>query len=372
MRLLILLALFCAGTRSAEPPVAPALELVCERLKVPGVRIPKLNELFSLDRLPDFSKWSKPLPFGLLSGVDGEKLPQSTGYLVTDGERLYCAIRNVAPIAGLPDKALPLDADVWSSDNVEFMLLPHFDDRRDYFQFAIDPAGNLFDAKGPDNTWNSGAEVKVFRDESSWTAVLGVKFSSLGLAAGTLPPFLRLNLHSCRVKRGEQRESDLAWSPTFSRSNHVPSRFGIAEVPAAAQHDTASVEILKWAEEKQGLHVLLSQNFDRDVAPFAKAKIQKEGGRSWLISNGPSTTLERNFGDIAGLKMAFAYRTPADVHGLTVQGAGTIARATRPGMSEVYGHGLKVAQVTCNDADGQTRALDLGRDAFKFRRPYGH
>ncbi|HYF48632.1 MAG TPA: hypothetical protein VEJ63_04470 [Planctomycetota bacterium] len=360
------ITILCTSVASAE---RSALEELAKALDVPHVEVSRLKQQPALERAPELNTWSPPMKFGLLNGEADDGLSQSTGYLARDDERLYVAIRSVAPLNGLPEKAQPLDGNVWSSDNVEVMLLPALDDALPYFQFAIDPAGSLFDAKINNKSWNSGADVKVFRDAESWTAVLSVKFSELGLKPGDVPALWRVNLHSYRAKRGTQKETDLAWSPTRSRSNHVPSRFGLACLNAEAIDRAAAAA---WIEKRRGLQILLKQRFDNDVAPFTKAKLAKDANGSFLVSEESSVTLEKNFGDIKGLKMAFAYRTPADVHGLTVQGSGTVVRATRPGMSEVYGHALKVAQETCNDADGQTKAWDLGRDAFKFRRPYGH
>lgn len=370
MRVVVpLLAFLISFAASGEEGKGPSSLAV--RLDVPFITIPRLPEALSLERAPELTKWSAPLKFGLLSGETADVLPDSTGYLACDDKRLYVAIRNAAPLDGLPEKAQPLDGDVWRSDNVEVLLIPGLDDSQTYYQFAIDPAESLFDAKGIDKSWNSGAEVKVFREKESWTAVLAVDVAAVGVTMEKLPALWRINLHSCRVKRGNQTESDLSWSPTRSRSNHVPSRFGLALLnDPRAKLDLAAAQV--WVEQKRGLSILLKQRFDTDVAPFTKAKPAKDACGTFMVSEGPSVTLERNFGDISGLRMAFAYRTPADVHGLTVQGSGTIARTTRPGMTEVFGHGLKVAQETCNDADHKTMAWDLGRDAFKFRRPYGH
>ncbi len=90
------------------------------------------------------------------------------------------------------------------------------------------------------------------------------------------------------------------------------------------------------------------------------------------VSGVRKTVLNRNFGSIHGLKMAFAYRTAPHQHGLVVQGAGTVVSGARPGLAVVVGRGVRTAQETCRDADRRTTASALGHDWYLFKRPYGH
>lgn len=366
------IALVCCGCLSAAETDPPLAEFAA-KLKVPGVAAAKLKD-FKLDAAPNLAAWSGPLNFSPLSGVgDVPAAVKTAGYLAADLECLYLAIRCVEPeMAAVKAAEVPLDGDVWQADNVEFMVLPGLEITTPYYQFAVNPAGSLYDARVNDKTWNSSTKTKVFKDEAGWTAVLAVPFKDFGLTAEQLPALWRVNLHRSRPKRAGVGELDLAWSPTLSRSNHVPSRFGLVLLPWVP----FDAEAVRAALERSAkLEVLFRQTFEKDTAGFSAGeavKLPESPSGSCLRLAGKATTLERNPGNISGLKMALAYRTPGDVTGLVVQGGGTIVRACRPGLVEVLGRGLKVAQQTCRDADGQSSAADLGCDAFLFKRPYGH
>ena len=364
----ILLASFCTAEQAEEQ----AVQAIAARLKTPSACVRKLAQPLKLDAAPDFAAWTGPLAFGTLSGT-GQIPPavQTEGYLAFGNDSLYLAIRCVEPeMQAVKSAAVALDGDVWQSDNVEFMVLPGLDVTAPYYQFAVNPAGSLYDAKINDKTWNSGAEVKAFKDDKSWTVVLAVPFAVLGVKAGDVPPLWRVNLHRARPKRGGGGDLDLSWSPTHSRSNHVPSRFALAYLqgrPLDVNAVNASLD------EMQKLQILYRATFDKDTGGLSDGEIvRKPEGNFLRVAGKRQISLERNFGDIKGLRMALAYRTAPDVAGLVVQGSGTIVRACRPGLVEVLGRGLKVAQETCQDADGQSSASDLGMDAFLFKRPYGH
>lgn len=370
-----LAAALCVSAYAADE--AKDLEALAARMKVPGAAAARLDREPSLEAAPDLAGWCGPLALTYLDGRADQVPVKTEAYLATAGGKLFAAIRCFDPdMASVAGSAEPLDGNVWKGDSLEVFLLPGLDATKDYFQFAVNPAGSLFDARNNDKSWNSGAAVKVFRDGASWTAVLAVPLEVLLPKDASIPALWRVNLNRSRTKRTGLVDLDLAWSPTLSKSNHVPARFGVAWLKdAGAAPDFAAANVALDASEK--VQVVLRQDFTKDIAPFDAGKTAKAeapwGEETFLRLTGKNQTrLERNFGPIQGLHMAFAYRTAAHQHGLVVQGSGTVVRATRPAMSEVIGRGLKLAQETCNDADHQTSAKDLGFDAFLFKRPYGH
>ena len=370
--------LLCLGLAAvASGGEADPLAAIAARMGVPAARVPRLARPPDLNTAGRFPGWAGPLHFVPLSGSRDASPVKTSGYLACDAERLYAAIRCEEPdMNAVPSKAVPKDGDVWTGDSVEFMLLPGLDPAGAYHHFAVNPAGSLHDAKANDKAWDSGAVVHVVRDASSWTVVLAVPYAAVGVKPGEgAPPLWRVNLHRLRPRRGGAAEMDVSWSPTHSRSNHVPSRFGLALVEGMGTFDPAAT--MAFLDQAERLQVLLRQTFDKDAAPFDSGAIVQGDGpngatRFLRVEGKRQATLERNFGDIRGLQMACAYRTSPNQVGLVIHGNGTVVRACRPGKVEVLGRGLKVAQTTCRDADGASRAFGLGLDAYRFLRPYGH
>lgn len=368
-------AVLCICAYAADE--AKVLDALAARMKVPAATAARLDQDPGLEAAPDLAKWGGPFALGYLDGR-ADKVPvTSEGYFATAGGKLFVALRCSDPdMPSVTSAPEPLDGNVWKGDSLEVFLLPGLDSTQDYFQFAVNPAGSLFDAHNNDKSWNSGAVVKVFRDDASWTAVIAVPLSAMLPKDAAAPALWRVNLNRSRTERTGLQDLDLAWSPTLSKSNHVPGRFGLAWLKdAGAAPDFAAANASLDQIEK--IQIVLAQDFSKDIAPFSDGKPSKGespwGEETFLHLKGQNQTrLERNFGPIQGLHMAFAYRTAAHQHGLVVQGSGTVVRATRPAVSEVLGRGLKLAQETCNDADHQTTAKDLGFDAFLFKRPYGH
>ena len=365
---------------AGEDPAA-VLQGLASKLGVPCAVIRKLEAAPSLEALPELTKWAGPLPFANLNGEGGEAGVKPEGYLACDGERLYAALRCFdEALDAVQAGAVPLDGDVWKSDSVEVFILPGLDPAGSYFQFAVNPAGSLFDAQGTRKEWSSGAAVKVFRDEKAWTAVLAVPYAALGVQSAERDPLWRVNLHRARPKRGGAPALDLAWSPTHSRSNHVPGRFGLALLEGVGKpFDAAAAQA--FVEKARQVQVLFKQEFDAHTEGFSLGEAASAEGpvgseRFLRVKNQRQTRLERDIGALAGAWMAFGYRTAPHQHGLVVQGSGSVVRATRPGRVEVLGRGLKAAQNrtpnavigagTGDDGDGSQA---LASSHGSFRRP---
>lgn len=367
--------LFLASATFHLHAASGALDEIAARMKVPGAAAPKLSAALKPDAPPDFSKWAGPLNFGRLSGEkSGELAVKTEGFLACDATHLHIAIRSYeSPMSAVPNKKVELDGNVWAADSIEMMVLPGLDPTKPYYQLALNPAGSLFDARINDKTWNSNAKTYAWRDGKSWTVAASLPYASVGAKAGEVPSLWRVNLHRWRPKRDGARDMDLSWSPTLSRSNHVPARFGLVHLAGLgkAVDKAAAFSFLDAAEK---LQILFRQDFEKHVEGFSAGEVVKdESNGGFLRCKGKrKITLQRNFGAIQGLHMAIAYRTAPHQQGLVIHGAGTETRAARPGLVQVLGRGLAVARTTCQDADGKSRAYDLGFDAFRFKRPYGH
>jgi len=240
---------------------------------VPSVTFEVLKRAPAMDAVPDLADWGQPLGFQNLTGF-GENPPVGTrGYVACHGQHLYLAIRCDDALAKeIVSKPVPRDGDVWAGDCAEFMLLPGYDPAGAYYHFAVNPAGSLYDAMGKDKSWDSSSsgqrrgdgtggtpaptvvaagfqpadpgDAKVFTviDATGWLAVIRVPLAALGLKEGEAPSVWRVNLFRSRPKRGGAPALDLAWAPTGSDQNHVPSRFGVASLESGRAPDAAALE----------------------------------------------------------------------------------------------------------------------------------
>jgi hypothetical protein len=274
-------------------------------------------------------------------------------------------------------ETVPLDGNVWKGDNIEIMVLPGYDHHREYFQLALNPAGSLFDAKTNDKAWNSNAKAFSYSDNESWTVVVSIPFASIKDDMKDVPSLWRLNLHRFRPKRSGNNPLDLAWSPTISRSNHVPARFGLGRLKGVGRPINAE-EISGFLKKAKKVEKVYFQDFEKDRAGIREeVKVLTREGPGGTVTflraeKLRKITLDRHFANIRGLNMAIKYRTAPHQHGLVIHGSGTEVRAGRPGAVHVYGRGLEMAKKTCRDADRASKAVSYGLDAFYFLRPYGH
>ncbi|MBE7466439.1 MAG: hypothetical protein HS116_23460 [Planctomycetes bacterium] len=326
----------------------------------------------------DLTGWAGPLGFAHLDGTADAPAVQTEGYFACDSEALYAAVRCFEPdLDAVQGKAGVRDGNVWHSDSVELMVLPGLEVSSSYYHFATDAAGTLYDARVNDASWQSNATVRVVRGEGHWTVLFKVPLADLGVTAASAPAVWRANLHRARPKRGGAAALDLAWSPTRGRSNHVPARFGVLHLDGLGRAPDAAA-LRAFVAQSERVEIVFRQDFAANRDGFGGGEVvrapdgQPASGGFLRVSNARSVAWERSFAAPQGVQIAFAYRTAPGQHGLVVHGSGSVVRACRPGLVEVFGRGLKVAQSTCQDADGQSRSFDLGFDAFRFKRPYGH
>jgi hypothetical protein len=321
---------------------------------------------------PDFRGWAGPLPFARLDGATGTPSPLTHGHVGRHGNSLYLAVRCADPAAGgIVRTAVPADGDVWTGDSVEFMLLPGYDSRQPYYHFAVNPAGSLYDAKGQDKSWNSGARVFTAVDESGWVAVVEVPLASMGVGDNVVPGIWRINLHRGRATAPAL---DLAWSPTLASSSHVPKRFGVAALVGG--QTVAADRIDAWLGELAAAEILYRQEFEQDSAGLVGGTIATgtgPNGRTRYLRTDSRVRLNLAIADTQQVKMAVSYRCNADQHGVVISGSGKPMSPTRPGLVSVFGRGLKAAQ-TCaiGDSDGAGKTESAGLDGFRFKRRYGH
>ena len=71
------------------------------------------------------------------------------------------------------------DSMIFTDDCVEFFLQPP--NKADYYHVVINSLGGIYDVFGADKKWDSHAEVKVDKNESTWTVFCKIPLKSLGV-----------------------------------------------------------------------------------------------------------------------------------------------------------------------------------------------
>ena len=126
------------------------------------------------------------------------------------------------------------DEALWEEEVVEVFLDP-FGDSLSYFEIEINPLNTVTDlfvrrtltGLRKDFRWNcEGLMTACGTLAYGWVAAFQIPFESLGDCHPTRFPVWRVNFS--RIDRPKDQQCELsAWSPTFVKSFHVPSRFGV-------------------------------------------------------------------------------------------------------------------------------------------------
>jgi hypothetical protein len=126
---------------------------------------------------------------------------------------------------------------IYDEEVVEVFIAAGHDIPTRYFEFEVSPYGVLFDcvitnpSRHPeepydvDERWNAeGLEwyAEAYPEKQHWWATLILPWHALG----GYQAVWRANFY--RIERSQRSGTELScWSPTFSKSFHVPARFGI-------------------------------------------------------------------------------------------------------------------------------------------------
>ncbi|MBI2299050.1 MAG: beta-galactosidase trimerization domain-containing protein [Armatimonadetes bacterium] len=147
---------------------------------------------------------------------------QTTVRWVYTDDALYLGVWCDEPlIADLHPTAVPNDThQVFSTEAVEIFFEPRHDHLH-YFQFAVNAAGSLWDARGNDTSWESHATTAAALGDMGWGLELKVPFSSLEVAP---QPGMVLGANVCRDRSLKQQNEWSSWSQVKANF-HDPDRF---------------------------------------------------------------------------------------------------------------------------------------------------
>ena len=125
------------------------------------------------------------------------------------------------------------DMESWLDSSIEVFLNPS-GDRRNYFQFIVNPSGALADfaiktiegQKDLDASWDSGAEVAVKINAGSWVVEMAIPFKPMNFE-GRENSTVVANFCRSRYLKSDGTATQLqTWSPLLTRGFHDLEKFG--------------------------------------------------------------------------------------------------------------------------------------------------
>lgn len=160
------------------------------------------------------------LPYLKRDGVNSGK-PEAGTLVETAYDKDYLYIRFICHEPYMDKvRAVQKDHDsmVYTDDCVEIFLMP---DGNSYYHLAINKLGTVYDEKGADKSWDSGAEVKAHSEKENWIVECRIPWTSVVKIPPKSGDSWRVNF--ARARYGGKEEFSSAFF--IMRSFHEPERF---------------------------------------------------------------------------------------------------------------------------------------------------
>jgi len=181
--------------------------------------------------------------------------PQTFFRVLYDTQRLYFGIvcdepqmKKVVSVAQARDAR-----EVFASETIEIFVDPKHT-HTDYYQFAVNVAGSMYDSRGQDAYWNADIAAGTAMAEDHWTLEFAIPFSDLGIEPqrGALMGF-----NVCRDRQVVNARQWSNWAQTKANF-HDPDRFGhLVLSPTAMQIGQMGAQLRKG--DRQGSIVIYSK-----------------------------------------------------------------------------------------------------------------
>ena len=160
-----------------------------------SVDVPKISSVPVIDGILDDQTWQEAAvitDFRQTDPVlDADPTQKTVAYIAYDSDTIYLAGRFYEDDPELiVAKELGRDGNgIWSDDNVQ-IAIDTFLDRRNAFNFAINPIGSKFDERIENNStfrpeWDAIWEAKANIDDEGWTFEMAIPTKSLSFNPGT-------------------------------------------------------------------------------------------------------------------------------------------------------------------------------------------
>lgn len=182
-----------------------------------------------IDGKLDEPGWRNAENIGLFM-VAGQTVPaagQTSGKIFYDGTNLYLGLKCAGPGA-FSSNCRERDGDkIWLDEVVEIFILPG-KDGNDYYHFAVNPAGTIYDSHvnqgRPDAQWNSHLQAVAFTDTNDWSVELRLPLADITPLPANGAEW-RFNV--CRESSSPLQEREIStWTCLPAGKFHAPQSFG--------------------------------------------------------------------------------------------------------------------------------------------------
>ena len=185
---------------------------------------PRFEGAISIDGRLDEAAWSRAALVGEFTFYNRPEAvdPQAYFRMLHDADRLYVGVTCDEPLMH-KIVAVPQARDahaVFHGETIEFFLDPKHD-HADYYQFAVNIAGSIYDSRLTDPAWSAAVEAATQQGEDHWTLEFAIPWKGVGLSpeAGTV-----LGFNMCRDRVIGPDKTWSNWSQTKANF-HDPERF---------------------------------------------------------------------------------------------------------------------------------------------------
>ena len=219
-----------------------------------------------VDGKDDDKCWQESSTFSPFLTINGElaKIQQTRASITYDDKNLYvlfkCFDTQLNPVlnqlAEIKANASSRDSNVFKDDSVELFIAPNTNIPSQYYHFAINTKGIIYDAKlpNPGSSWNSKISTGIKFDDKKWVIEVKIPFKEIGIA--TPPDNTEWNINLCRNKPSLSELS--CWNPTYS-SFHSYNNWG--RIRFSSKQPVISCELPEVIKEGSNSSIFHIRNF---------------------------------------------------------------------------------------------------------------
>jgi len=220
----------------------------------PSAIVPTIARAPRVDGNLDDDSWKEAERQLLVLNSGAGKPSQLTWFkAASDAEALYVAVScGEERMDRLRASVRKTDGPLWSDDSVELLIDPGHREDFSYVHLIINPIGTVYHARAGDVAWTPhGVTLGTQRLQQAWTIEIRLPFRDL-VDGGPVPKLWGFNLMRLRqpkvgaeIPTGAEaiaymrsmNAEESAWSPTLTRTSHVPYRFGQLYVRSGTRED---------------------------------------------------------------------------------------------------------------------------------------
>jgi hypothetical protein len=150
----------------------------------PMVCVPRVSSPVTVDGKLDEGTWATasrvPMPINAATMYPHSQWAYAS--VCYDDVNLYVGLLSDKNPGPLVVDARERDGRVWEDDAFEVFLTPTPQTPKDFFQFIVNSAATVFDARHGQTSWTSSATAKTGVSDDRWVAEVAIPFADLGVA----------------------------------------------------------------------------------------------------------------------------------------------------------------------------------------------